>query len=213
MSNADPSRDPGDDDSLVGTFNTILRKSLQNTDDMLPARVVAFDRVKNRVQVQPLVAMVTTSGQQVQRAQIASLPVVQIGGGGFVLNFNLQPGNLGWIKANDRDISLFLQRYKAGPPNTKRMHSFEDAVFIPDVMTGYTLGGEDAEAAVLQSLDGQFKVSVGGGRVKLAAGGNSVTVSPGGVAIVGVLTINGAPYLAHAHTGVQGGPGTSGGVA
>jgi hypothetical protein len=212
MSNADPSRDPGDDDSLLGTLNTVLRKFLQNTDDMLPARVVAYDRVKNRAQVQPLIALVTTSGDQVQRAQIASVPVIQAGGGGFVLSFNLQPGNLGWIKANDRDISLFLQRFKGGPPNTKRMHSFEDAVFIPDVMTGYTLGGEDAEAAVLQSMDGAYKVSVGGGRVKLAAGGSSVTVSPSGVAIVGTLTINGQPYLAHQHQN-GGGTGNSGGVA
>lgn len=46
----------------------------------------------------------------------------------------------------------------------------------------------------------------------MARGGNSVAVTGAGVAITGVLTINGSPYLAHTHGGVQVGAGVTGGV-
>ena len=166
---ANPSIDPANYDSLTGAFRFIFKKLLQSTDGMLPAQVVQYDRTENQVQVQPLIKMVDTNGQQIRRAQIASIPVFQIGGGGFLLNFNLKPGDLGWIKANDRDISLFQQFFTESPPNTYRIKNFADSVFFPHVMTGYTIDPEDAENAVLQSLDGTVKISFGTGIIKIAA--------------------------------------------
>lgn len=40
----------------------------------------------------------------------------------------------------------------------------------------------------------------------------SISVTPGNVAITGVLTINGVPFLAHEHSGVQAGSSNTGGV-
>lgn len=181
---APPSSDPADDDSLAGVLRTAFRKFLQSTDDMLPARVVAYSRTKNRATVAPCVAVLTSDGRQVARAQVASVPVMQFGGGGVVLNFNLKPGDLGWIKASDRDISLFMQSYGAStPPNTKRMHTFQDGVFIPEVMRGWAIASEDATHAVLQNLNGNSRVSVGDDFVKLTFGTNYVKLSASGVEI------------------------------
>lgn len=210
---ADPSRDPSDDDSLVGMARQVLDKFLQGVDDMLPAQVISYDRATNRATVAPLIKLLTTDGRLINRAQIASVPVLRVGGGGVVLSFALQPGNYGWIKANDRDISLFLRSYKASGPNTLRKHSFSDALFIPDVMQGVTVAGEDASSCVLQTLDGSSRVSVGAAGVKLTAGGSSVAITSGGVSIVGPLVINGQPYVNHTHTGVTSGGNNTGGVA
>lgn len=215
--NAPPSRDPANAGSLLGMANELLRKHLQGVDDMLPARIVSYDRATNRAQVVPMIRILTTDGRQIERAQIASIPVMWPGGGGFILNFPLNPGDLGWIKANDRDISLFLQTFKTNAPNSLRLHSFQDAVFLPHPMTGYSISGEDADAAVLQSLDGSVRVSVGAGRVKLTAGALSVTVGPSSIDFVGPVnipggaTIAGIPFGTHKHTGVATGGGTSGG--
>lgn len=231
MTNAVPSRDPANEDSLAGAMRAVLQKYLQNVDDMLPARVIQYDRATNRVQVQPLVAVVTTAGQKVSRAQIASLPVLQLGGGGFVLSFPLKPGDLGWIKANDRDLSLFLSAYREAPPNTARLHSFSDALFVPDVMHGYAIAGEDADNVTLQKLDGSARVTVWSDRVKLTVGASTVTLQnghltldaatvtinapvcniAGAVAITGSLSVDGLDFETHKHTGVATGGGTSGG--
>src|SRR5262249_46348684 len=183
--NATPSADPADQDSATGMLKVVLRKFLQGTDDMLPARVTAYDRTTNRATVQPLVAMLTTAGVRVERATIASVPVFQYGGGDLLLSFPINVGDLGWIKANDRDISMVLQTWSAGPPNTRRMHSFEDCMFFPDAMRGYSILGEDASAAVLQTKDGSARVSVKAGQVKMTAGASNITITPAGVAING----------------------------
>lgn len=164
-----PDIDPANNDSLAGTLQFAFYKMLQGVNGMLPAQVVAYDRTKNRVQVQLLIAVVTTSGAQVSRPQIASIPVLLLGGGQFFLSYNLNPGDLGWVIANDRDISLFLQNYSESAPNTGRIKSFSDGLFIPSVMTNYTISPDDANNAVLQNLDGTIKISLGTAQIKVTA--------------------------------------------
>jgi len=178
MTNAPPSVNSSDQGSLTGTMNTVLQKFLMHLDDMLPATVIAFDRTKNLATVQPLIMMVNTNDQKISRAQVAAVPVFQIGAGGFMVNFNLKPGDVGFIKANDRDISLFMQSFSEVGPNTYRMHTFEDAVFFPSVLTGYTIDGEDTENMVIQTLDGTQRVSIWPDRVKITSDARIVLDAP-----------------------------------
>lgn len=166
---APSSRNPADNDSLAGLSRILKAAVLKDMDDCLPARVVAFDRSTNRATVQPLIQMVTTAGERVSRAHVASVPVLQLGGGGFVLNFPLKPGDIGYIKANDRDVSLFLQGMAETQPNTKRMHSFEDGVFIPAVLAAFIIAAEDAEHPVWQTLDGAARIALWSAFVKVTA--------------------------------------------
>jgi hypothetical protein len=156
-----PSYNTSDFSTLSAAMNFVLRKYLQDTDDMLPAQVIAYNRTTNRAQVQIMVPMVTTNNQVVQRAPIASVPVLQLGGGGFVVSFPINPGDLGWIKANDRDISIFnaTLNNSSGPP-TQRLHKFSDAMFIPDtMMNNVTIASEDANNLVIQNTAGTVKLS------------------------------------------------------
>jgi len=232
---AEPSRDPADDGSLLGMARAILDKFLQGVDDMLPARVVSYDRSANRAIVVPLVKVLTTDNRQISRAQLGPIPVAQLGAGGVALSLNLQPGDLGWIKANDRDISIVVQSYADNAPNTLRKHSFQDAVFIPDVMHGITTVSEDATHAVLQTLDGNCRVAIWPDRVKLSAGALSITIGPASIEVIGPVNfhdtvhalqtlkvdghadldggakIGGIEFGSHKHTGVTIGGDTSGG--
>lgn len=229
---SNPSRDPANDDSLLGMARQILDKFLAQIDDMLPARVVSYDREANRATVVPLVKLLTTDNRQIGRAQVASVPVMLFGGDKVALSFNLKPGDLGWIKANDRDISLILQGYKDGAPNTLRKHSFQDAVFIPDVMHGLTINAEDDEHAVLQTLDGTVRIAiwpdrvkitkdemfveVGPDNLKLSNGDAGLTMSPSGSVAQGHfafpdgISVGGIEFGTHKHVGVAPGGGTSG---
>lgn len=186
---APPSVDPADEDSLVGVLRTVMGKMLQQTDDMLPATVLAYDRPSNRAAVQPQVMVKGTDGSKVSRAQIASVPVFQFGAGGFVLAFPVKSGDLGWIKASDRDISLFLQGHEEQAPNTNRMHSFQDGLFFPDVMRQWALNPEDMERVVLQSLDGVSRIALGTDRVKITT--PLFEIDAAATTISGTLTVDG----------------------
>jgi hypothetical protein len=217
-----PSVDPANDGDLPGMLRAVFGKLLQGIDGMLPARVVAFndDRNSPRVTVQPLVALITTGGQQVSRAQIASLPVFQFGAGGFLLSFPIQPGDLGWIMANDRDISLFLQSYAESRPHTFRKTNFADALFIPDIMRGYSVAEEDEGNAVLQNADGSVRVALWPDKLKLTAPRIELDTPithlsgdlevDGTIEAVGEITSGDINVTTHRHVGVQPGGGTSG---
>lgn len=151
---------PANLDNLAGAFNFILKKNLQNTDDMLPAQIVAYDSATNLATVKILISIVLYDDTIVQRPQLASVPVLTYGGGGFSFVFPYKAGDLGWIKASDRDISTFLQSFKETIPATGRLHSFSDGVFIPDVMTGFTVATADAQKLVLQKNDGSVKIAL-----------------------------------------------------
>ncbi|OYW80364.1 MAG: hypothetical protein B7Z19_03120 [Polynucleobacter sp. 32-46-5] len=146
---------------------------------MLPAQVISYAAATNLAQVQPLIVMVTTDNIQVKRGQIASVPVYQYGGGGFVAKNPITKGDLGWIKANDRDISLFKQSHLSAPPNTQRKHSFSDAMFFPDTMfQGFTFAGEDVDNFVIQNKAGTVKISWWQNLIKMVAPGVGINTTP-----------------------------------
>lgn len=161
--NVAPSIDPSDSDTFAGALRQILQKFLaQSVDDMMPVKVISFDEDKNMARVQPMVKIIDTAGNLYSRGQF-TVPVFSFGGGGALMRFRLNPGDLGWIEANDRDISLFLQSLKESAPNTLRKHQFEDAVLFPDSMRTFTATQEDKDdnaLAVFQTSDGSVKLSI-----------------------------------------------------
>lgn len=158
IDNAQPTRNGADSGSWSGAIRQILNKFLaQSIDDMLPARVISYDNVTNMARVQPLIMLRASNQQCLSRGQL-TVPVFNIGGGGAVLRFNLVPGDIGWVKANDRDISNFIQSLEEASPNTNRKHKFDDALFFADKMRQYSVQDEEGALAVLQTTDGSIRM-------------------------------------------------------
>lgn len=208
--NSFPSQNPANNDSMVGTFKQVLRKFLQrDVDDMLPVQVISVSADRKSVSVQPLIMVVDTLGNQIQRAPVAQIPVVTLGGGGFVLSFPIKAGDLGFMKSNDRDISLFMQGLKQAPPNTFRMHDFADSVFIPSVLAGYTINGDDTDRMILSSTDGSVRIAFSDSTIILTAPNvliNSNLVLNGNLNITGTMEgPESVDLLTHRHAQSGGG--------
>ena len=202
MTNSNPSINPADNGTLAGAVTFSFQKMLQNVNGMLPAKVISYDRTTNRVQVQLSINIVGTDGSVYPRPQLASIPVFVFGGGGFRLSFPLKSGNLGWVIANDRDISNFLKSYSQTTPNTARVKNFSDGVFFPDVMTGLnTIDSGDSNNAVLQNNSGTVTISISdevvtitAPKVNINAGSPSSSINVNGnLFLSGVLTQS-SPY-------------------
>lgn len=166
------------------------------TNKLLPAKVVQYNRTTNVATVQPMVMVVDTNDNTRMRNNIASVPVLSLGGGGFTINFPLKQGDFGWILAADRDISTFLENLAPAPPNTFRKHRFEDSWFIPDVFRQYTIAGSDANALVIQSLDSTTRISISNGQVNIFAPTSCTVTTPQAtftqnVAVQGNLIVTG----------------------
>src|SRR5271165_4830582 len=94
---------------LVNALSSMFRNHQLRDDNLLPAQVISFDRTTNIASVQPMIMKVDTSGNNITPNQIALVPVLSLGGGGFHISFPLVEGSLGWIYAADRDMALFQQ--------------------------------------------------------------------------------------------------------
>ena len=156
MSLNKPNSNQATQSNLAGKISDTLQKWLRGeVDDMLPATVVSYNDTTNRAVIRPIVMVGTTSGGKVPRAQIPNIPVFRFGGGGYFMRHPIKPGDFGWIKANDRDISLIMQAAgKEEWPNTERLHSFSDAMFFPDTVKDWIIAGGNVDGSVWQSMDG-----------------------------------------------------------
>ena len=226
-------KNPANDADLGGAFSFIMKKAMAAANGQLPAKVISYNRETNTARVQTLIMMQNVDGEPMSRGQIANVPVLalgcQVGGVGFVINFPIKPGTVGWLRASDRDISLFRQSsLQEAPPATLRTQSFEDGMFVPDVFNMYNLDQEDAEALVIQSVGGETRIAIEKDQLRITAATLVKVTAPnvevvGNVKIVGnvevtgtikadgEITGNGIPLSSHKHSGVQPGGGQSGG--
>ena len=208
MNETSPSRKPGMGSDMSDVFALGFRKEMLDVDDMLPAKIVAWDRDKNRAQIEILYMITMTDGSVNPMLAPAEVPTLVLGGGDLCLCWPLKAGDLGWIKSADRDISLFLQEYNAQPGNTPRIHTFEDAMFIPDVMKGFVM--MDGDAACLQTKDGSTGIAIKSGNILLKTGANTMVMTSTGTTFSKPITapdaiINGKRVDTHTHSDPQGG--------
>lgn len=193
---------------MPGVLDLAIREALLDNDDMLPARIVSWDNKINRAQVEILYMVTMTDGSVHQMEAPAEVPTFVLGAGDLVLVWPLKPGDLGWIKATDRDISLFLQSYDVYHGAQSRIHCFEDGIFIPDAMKDFVM--VDKAAVCLQTKDGSTAIAVKSGSIKLTVGDTILTVTAAGIQsnkpINAPQFTNGAVNLiGHIHTNPEGG--------
>ena len=217
-----PNSDQADSGSLAGAMKHFIDGIIADMADMLPARVVSYDSASNRAVVQPLVMLVGTDGQTVPRASVANIPVFRFGGGGFFISMPVKAGDIGWIKACDRDISLIFQRGgMQDKPNTKRKHSFSDAMFFPDAIKGWSIKHDGA--LVIQSLSGGSCIAVYQDKVVIESGSfecdanatfKKTVLFEQPVELKSGISQNGKSIgTDHVHSGVEKGGSNTGGVA
>lgn len=204
--NQTPSTRPADESSLAGVIKTAVRKATQAMDGMLPVEVVSYDRATNRATVKHLVQMVGSDGEVVSRGNVASIRVQQFGNAAFSLSLPIKPGDKGWLMAADRDISTFQQGLTESQPNTARMKSFQDGVFMPDAMGLGDVpgGGAEADRVVIGANGGSAFLSFDEAGLYFTAPGVTISITAAGVEITGpAVTHNGINIGdTHVHGGI-----------
>jgi Phage protein Gp138 N-terminal domain len=217
------SNSQGEKSRLWPALSAMLRSFELRSDQLLPAMVMAYDRVNNIATVQPMIMWVTVGGTSKQRHEIAEVPVLSLGGGGFHVSFPIKQGDLGWIYAADRDLSLFKQNLAMTVPHTGRAHKFDDSMFVPDVFRQYVINGEDSDAMVIQSVDGATRVSIRTDNIKITAPVQVEVDSPTAIftgdvvmqktlTVATEVTVAGVHVTTHGHTSSAPGTRTVGGM-
>ena len=172
---------------LVREILAATKRSLEVSIPCIVTKVIS----RTKLNVKPLIKIVAQDGTSKERGIIEGLPVFTAGAGDKFISFPVAVGDIGWLDACDRDISLFLQSYGNVEPPTSRMHSFSDARFVPDIMTNITVAAEDATAMVIQTRDGTVKIAVDNDEVRVKNNDASVVMGADSIDVAtSSVTIN-----------------------
>lgn len=204
-----PNISPADTGSLAAAVHRYMQTYMrENVNDMVPAKIVSYDVASNRATIQPLIDMVDTDGKSIRRPPLGDIPVYRLGGGDYAMVINLQPGDFGWLKAVDMDISRTMASAsgeRSSPP-TDRTHSFSNGIFFPDC--GFGVTPASGQGMTLQSKSGaQYSGLDGSGQPRMVGetptiiGSNSLNITSPNTNLSGNATIGGTPSLpSHAAT-------------
>jgi hypothetical protein len=116
-----------------------------------------------------MIYLVKMDNSTLSRQSLEKINILSIGAGGYLINFPVNVGDLGWLFAGDRDLSLFKQSLSDAAPNSGRAHQFADGIFIPDAFRKFTLASEDSGALVIQNTSGTVKLSIQNDNIIIAA--------------------------------------------
>lgn len=155
----------------------------------LPAIVQSYDAAKGTVTVLPAIQFTALqedgSRAPIELRPIPDVPVVVLGGGGFVATFPIQAGDEALVIFADRCIDAWWQSGKVSPQAELRMHSLSDgfAIIGPRSLPK-AIPNASPSSAQLRSIDGSTYVEVAAGRVVNV-------VAPAGINLTGPVMVEG----------------------
>ena len=185
----------------AGHYNAtraVIEEALSKVHTSMVVKIIAVrggSGPVGRVDIQPLVNQVDGKGKSTPHGIIYNVPYLRAQGGKAAIIMDPEVGDTGWANFASRDISQVKESGAAAPPETKRMHSMADALYV-----GGTLNGTPEHLISFPNneinITSASKITMTAPDVEI----NSSTLRHNGVNISST----------HKHGGVQAGGGTSG---
>ena len=89
-----------------------------------------------RVDIQPLVDQVDGEGKREPHGIIYDVPYLRAQGGAAAIVMDPVVNDVGWANFASRDLSQVKETGTNAPPETKRMHSMADAIYVGGTLNG-----------------------------------------------------------------------------
>ena len=114
-------------------------------------------------------------------------------------------GDTGWIIAGDLDPSLFINTIADGAKparqNVLNRHAYQFGFFIPDKISGANISAADDGALVVQTSDGDTKISIKDGTITITSK-SALNINAETITITGGqnVKINNTDWATHTHS-------------
>ncbi len=142
------------------SFNEAIVSHIDNYEaqmySSLPAKVISYDTVTQRVLCQPVMYEAYTSGESQEHAYI-QCPLIQTGSGGGVLTFPVKEGDEVWLSMSSRSFDTWWNTSVAPSlSSTVRFNDYSDAVAILGLKSK-----NNSVNASIENVELQFRDSEG----------------------------------------------------
>jgi hypothetical protein len=162
-----------DELELEEGLSSAIGQSLKRVRTAMPAEVISFNAAQNTVDVQPLLQR-SIRGNVGNMPPVMNVPVVFYGGGGFVVTFKPQSGDVCELIINDRSLDAWKAKGGISDPADHRTHDPSDAV---------ALFGINDYGSAYQSIKDGIDIRTRDGLVSLNVQGALITATIGGTEI------------------------------
>lgn len=185
-----------------------MRKVYETMRVAMPAVIETYDPATSLATVKITIPHLRDDDEALEVPVISAVPVLWPRAGQASITYPLQRGDWGLVVHCDGDIGKWATELDAGQPQSKRRHSWTDAVFLPQ-----THGLQASNTTGLQLQYGANTITLTGAGVTINSPvitlvGN--TTVQGNLAVTGTSTLAGIPFNTHRHGGVQTGAGLTG---
>jgi len=114
---------------LVQKHTMTIVKVLSCTGEDLPDSIGTVD-------VMPMITQVNGSGQAVPHGELFQLPYVRVQGGTNGIVIDPKQGDIGLAIFAERDITKVVNTKQVSPPDSRRMMSMSDGVYLGGILNG-----------------------------------------------------------------------------
>lgn len=203
--------------TTTGALKTALQGWQRGIWTALPGIVQSYDATDNTVTVQPAIRAVVVAhdpktgnekNTDVTLPQLIKVPVIQIGGGGFLVDFQPAAGDEVLVVFSSRCIDGWWQSGGVQKQTEWRSHDLSDGIAIPGLWSVPRVpAGIGSGGIKLRSSDDSTYVQVTEGNVTIKG---NLTLT-GNFTSTGTMTNNSVNVgSTHVHNGVQTGAGNTG---
>ncbi|QCE34699.1 hypothetical protein FAI40_04665 [Acetobacteraceae bacterium] len=123
-----------------------------------------------------MISLHTEEGQEIPQTLLYNVPYFRLQGGANAVILDPQPGDIGQLILNGRDVSDVKNQQKTALPPSKRLFSQNDCFFLP------SLFGQNAKQYLMANQEG-WKLH--------ADKGASIVIEADKIELVGEVTIKG----------------------
>lgn len=197
-------------DNKVEFYENLIDRAVERIGVSLPCRIEKYDRATHLADLRVMINWELLDGQIIEGCTIYDVTIRRMYAGGFVIDFPIQVGDLGWLIATDRDLDTTKANRIPSLPSSPFRNTYASGFWIPDLWGSeddlnnanpeemripLKIDSSDEGRLVIQNAKGTQKISVGQDDIKVFATTATVTAESvnikGNTSIDGTLTVTG----------------------
>lgn len=185
-------------------YNALISKTLEKVKVSIPCRIEKYNRTTHLADLRVMFNWELLDGQILDGCVLKDITIRRIYAGGFIIDFPIQVGDMGWLIATDSDAYAAKANRIPSLPSSPFKNTYASGFWIPDLWGSeddlnnanpeemripLKIDSSDEGRLVIQNAKGTQRISLGQDDIKVFA--TTATVTAGTVNINGPTNIDG----------------------
>ena len=146
--------------TLDDTIEQALFAAMIGKRHCVPGRVASFDKDTQTIVAEPMICAEGQNGQRVPLPPVADVPILQLGGGDFVLTFNPVLGDPCLLLVSDRCIDAWYETGENRIPADFRQNDLSDCLAIVGFRPKPMAIKNWMEGVTIRKVDGSYYINI-----------------------------------------------------